>query len=311
MQRATADFSEEEDDAPPLDGVRMAITAEGETIQYQAPVNIFAKADRWRFIGWSALTISAVLAGSGLMWLRHGRDHADGALFTNNVGPDPLQSVGQPSRRVRVAEDLAGLMVADQAKRTGPNPHFIGLGETREQAEATSKALIEKLFSDAPLAERLASIPPAQRPQATVYLTRFPPAKASESRFLPDVGLDVDTSLLRPLVGMVLSDSPRALLTRLLPAEGGAWLLDWDMLQDAMERRLNGSLTGINDEPFWCGLIAKRRSGIAEEAWSVNTTSFSSAPQTAPVTTSRSCSSRKLIPWARPWRRSFSLAKPT
>jgi hypothetical protein len=166
-----------------------------------------------------------------------------------------------------VAEDLAGLMVVDQAKRNAPNPHFIGLGDTREEAEAKCKRLIEKFFSNAPLPERLSTIPLAQHAQATAYLTTSPPAKANESRFLPDVGVDVESGLLRPLVGIVLSDSPRALMTRLLPAEDGSWLLDWDMLQDAMERRLSSSLMSTSDEPVWCGLIAKRRSGIAEETW--------------------------------------------
>ena len=266
MQRATAEFSDE-DDSPPLDGVRMAITAGGETIHYQAPTDPFAKADRWRFIGWSAFAISALVAGSTLMWLRHGRDHADSALFTNHVGQYPIQAVGKPSRRVRVAEDLAGLMVADQNKRNVPKPHFIGLGETLEQAEAKSKGLIEKLFSNAPLPERLSTIPAELHTVAAAYLTSFPSANASKSRFLPDVGVDVDSNLLRPLVGIILTDSPRAILTRLELAKDGVWLLDWNMLQDAMERRLSSSLAGTSVEPFWCGVIAKRRSGIAEDAW--------------------------------------------
>jgi hypothetical protein len=102
---------------------------------------------------------------------------------------------------------------------------------------------------------------------AAAYLTSFPPANASKSRFLPDVGVDVDSNLLRPLVGIILTDSPRAILTRLELAKDGVWLLDWNMLQDAMERRLSSSLAGTSVEPFWCGVIAKRRSGIAEDAW--------------------------------------------
>ncbi len=138
------------------------------------------------------------------------------------------------------------------------------------EAEKRAQNLMADVFSVGNPERQMGAVAggPAQAESIrAVFGSPTAPGKLLSARLFQDVVRDIETERILPLVCVRLEgrDSD-PVMTRLVPAEGGVWRVDWQMLRDSYVRELTRRGGSKDQDAGWVAVLARRSSGIAESA---------------------------------------------